>query len=274
MQQAAVIAETWLLGKRVTAADRRPTIASVRRSRHSRLAETVLARDLPRLTRLLRSGASANSVDSEGSTALYRAAVHGWEEGVRLLLRSGADPNQESLAEGEGTPLGAAAAWGYESVARDLLRHGADPNQREDRGYSPLQWACQGGHLAMARVLLAAGADPNLARSAGWPPLHMAAHRGALAVAQLLLDHDADVFVRDDSGRTAFDVAESWLETDVEADLRHRANPQPGETVDCVRSCRPDGTELITIRVTSSGGGRQWEMETGHRQIADLIRAR
>jgi uncharacterized protein len=111
---------------------------------------------------LIRAGADPNRPDAAGSTALYRASVHGSGETVRLLLSSGARPDTESGRGDEGLPLCAAAAWGHDDAVRALLAGGADPTLREDRGegHTALEWAIAGSH-ATTEVLLRAARLPR-----------------------------------------------------------------------------------------------------------------
>lgn len=116
---------------------------------------------------LLRAGAQPDTANTEGSTPLYAASVHGDAAIVRLLLSAGAAPDAESGHGTEGTPLCAAAAWGHLDVVRLLLDHGADPNLREDggTGHSPLDWATKDyrPHPDSAAALVATGARPRVA---------------------------------------------------------------------------------------------------------------
>ncbi|MEU6388002.1 ankyrin repeat domain-containing protein [Streptomyces sp. NPDC046939] len=126
-----------------------------------RLFDAIWAGDVADVRAALRAGAGPGWRNSEGTTVLYAAAVHGAAEIVRLLLVAGADPDAESRGLGaEGTPLCAAACWGHTEAVRELLAHGADPTLREDHGtgWSPLRWAEHGPHPDTVALLTAAGA--------------------------------------------------------------------------------------------------------------------
>ncbi|WP_406410109.1 ankyrin repeat domain-containing protein [Streptomyces halstedii] len=128
-----------------------------------RLFEAVLTGDAMHTKALLRSGASPERRNSDGTTPLYLASVQGEAEIAGLLMKAGASPDTESSGLGsEGTPLCAAACWGHTATIRQLLAHGADPNLREDHGTgkSPLDWANNGPHPDAAEILRAAGAQP------------------------------------------------------------------------------------------------------------------
>ncbi|MEV7075121.1 ankyrin repeat domain-containing protein [Streptomyces sp. NPDC093990] len=126
-----------------------------------RLFEAILSGDAKSAQALLRSGASPERRDADGTTPLYLASVQGEAEVAHLLMEAGACPDTESRGPGsEGTPLCAAACWGHTATVRELLTYGADPNLREDQGagWSPLEWADHEPHPDVAEMLRAAGA--------------------------------------------------------------------------------------------------------------------
>lgn len=128
-----------------------------------RLTAAILGSQITRVASLLRRGAPVNAGDKHCTTPLYKAAVQGETEIVRMLLEVGADPNRESGGEDEGTPLCAAASWGYTEIVRLLLQHGADPNAIETPNKGPmtaLKWATRNGHDDVVAILVEAGADP------------------------------------------------------------------------------------------------------------------
>jgi len=241
------------------------------------LVEAVLAGDTGSVTALLGEGLSPDSRD-EGSTPLYTAAVQGEQALARLLLDAGADPNLRSGDETEGTPLCAAACHGQVEIVRALLAHGADPNLREDESWTPLRWAASHGHEHVARELLAAGADPDVGA-----PLVEAARRGCLGGVNALLEHGADPQVTDTEGRTALDLADEWAGKDVEAELVARVDllvetlehGRKGVEIATRRTPLPNGTELISVQASFPGGRAMGsDLETGHAEIAALLRAR
>ena len=131
--------------------------------------------------------------------------------------------------------------------------------------------------MDVARVLLAAGADPDLCA-----PLTEAARRGSLVVARAVLEHGADPEETDPNGRTALEIAEDIAGKNPESQLLGRV----GVLVDSLERGR-EGAELITNRTPLGNGtellsvkaafpdGRQVgaDMETGHAQIAALLRS-
>ena len=82
-----------------------------------------------------------NTPDSLGWTALHNASAHGFTEGVRYLVETGADVNMSSTDEDGDTPLTLTSYWGYVELVRALLEAGADVNKRDSDGRSPLYYA-------------------------------------------------------------------------------------------------------------------------------------
>lgn len=102
----------------------------------------VRGRDLNWLTFMLNRGARADLQSNDGATALLLAAQIGWREGAERLLASRANPN---LANRQGeTPLIYAVRRFDAPLVRLLMASGADPNQTDSlSGYSALDYARQ-----------------------------------------------------------------------------------------------------------------------------------
>lgn len=98
-----------------------------------------------------------------------------------------------------------------------LLDNGADPNARfRDQGSTPLLYAVKLGRLEEVRLFLDRGAHINDRGYEGKTSLHVAMdrlnenadeHDVIFAIVQELIRHGADISLRDDKKRTAFDVA-------------------------------------------------------------------
>lgn len=145
---------------------------------------------------LLRLGASPNSLDTSGQTALYRASMKS-VEATQLLLSNGADPFQRNE---DGThALHFCAVWGHAARVKRLLDAGVPPDFPECGQYRALPMACSCGHYKAARILLEHGADPNAEDS-----LEKAARHGSALIVRLLLSHGAKKTER------ALEAAQEW----------------------------------------------------------------
>lgn len=238
----------------------------------SRLLDAVANGDMARVAAMLRPGIVLNP--AQGTTPLYRAAVGGHHDIVRLLLEYGADPDQPSGGEEEGLPLCAAACWNHAQTVQALLDGGADPNARERDGWTALLWACANGHLESADILLDAGADPDVADDDGHTPLTLAARFGAYGIVWSLLEHGADPALPDSAGRSALEIARRCSSMDLETVLREEIAAQVGgdHTVVTSRRTGPDGTRLITAQASCpDGGGFTISRQYGHAAIATCL---
>jgi len=98
-------------------------------------------------------------------TALHFLAIEGFDEGVRFLLRRGADTNL--VNEFGDSPLVDVASLGIENMAEMLLRHGADPNAHSPTRDTPLHAAVHSGNARVVKLLLNAGADARYVTDLG-----------------------------------------------------------------------------------------------------------
>jgi ankyrin repeat protein len=194
---------------------------------------------------LLDHGADPNHGNAKGWTPLYLAvknrntensaipgpAAEGGLEFIKLLLESGADPNQRIKAETElhqgmlatwlkeagATPLIRAALSGDLEVARLVLAHGADPSittfdhTTALMAASGVGWAdgfirehSEEETLELIRLLLDLGNSVNAANNAGITALHGAAYKGANRAVQLLVDRGADLAAKDNGADYGF----------------------------------------------------------------------
>jgi hypothetical protein len=87
---------------------------------------------------LLDDGASPNSCNRVGQTALHIAAIWNALDALRCLIKAGADVNAQNSLRGS-TPLHAAASRGSIEAARILIEHGADPLIADESAMLPFQ---------------------------------------------------------------------------------------------------------------------------------------
>ncbi|KAM0492985.1 hypothetical protein ACHAP8_009514 [Fusarium lateritium] len=98
-------------------------------------------------------------VNKDGNDALALAAKHGHLDLCRQLILKGGDANR-ILPNGD-SALYNAINWAHVSCVKLLLKHGADPNQNTN--HRPLYKAVNNNCKELVEVLLRFGADPNLA---------------------------------------------------------------------------------------------------------------
>lgn len=162
----------------------------------------------PSIQFLQTSGRRSNEAPVPGrgklGQDLFLAIDHRDTEGVRGLLKQGADPN--ALNGLEIRPLFLASASYQMDVMQELLKAGAKPDAASTYG-TPLTFAAGSGNLAGASILLGRGANPNTIRSDGISVLMMAANAGNPALVAELIKHKANVSTKDDGGETALSFA-------------------------------------------------------------------
>ncbi|ELR18454.1 chain a, 4ank: a designed ankyrin repeat protein [Acanthamoeba castellanii str. Neff] len=88
--------------------------------------------------------------------------------------------------------------------------HKRDVNVRNEKGQTPLYWACElksDSGVELAALLIKHGADVNLPEDHGFTPLHLAAYIGNVSVVRLLLESGALVNKGNKSQSTALHLA-------------------------------------------------------------------
>ncbi|XP_026474592.1 ankyrin repeat domain-containing protein 54-like [Ctenocephalides felis] len=129
---------------------RGPIILDRRQRRHTcvydsktlrarRLRNAVSLNNLDLVRRLLQTGVSANSSDSQRRSPLHLASCKGYTQMVKLLIEHGADANiKDDLGN---TPLHLAACTNNIEIITLLLDGGADVSSLDNCGRNPLQLA-------------------------------------------------------------------------------------------------------------------------------------
>lgn len=104
-----------------------------------------------------------------------------------------------------------------------LVKSGLSPNQKPYHGLHPLMYACRADktlNVPKVQLLIDLGAEVNAFGPQGRTALHYAARGGNAELCELLCKAGADRHMRDDEGRTPFDVARKFGKTEVESLLR------------------------------------------------------
>ena len=107
-------------------------------------------------------------------------------------------------------------------VIRVLLNHGADVNLVTQNGFDALALAVRADFnnkddtLEVTKLILDSGALVNKRCWNGWTALMQASMQGSAVTVRLLLNHkDIDVHLRDDSGKTALDLARDFCHEEI-----------------------------------------------------------
>ena len=129
----------------------------------------------------------AKSYCPSGATVLHRAANHGNQRAVEVLVQNGADLGAKT-SHGD-TPLHHAVQSRKNEIVGYLLKHGADPSSADCFDETALHMAAQMGGLDIVKILLINGADPNLKDKWGFTALRLAEIWGHKEIIELLQRH-------------------------------------------------------------------------------------
>ena len=158
----------------------------------SPVADAAMRGDIEGVRTLLREGADVNAAQGDGMTALHWSALNGDLKTLNVLLYAGA--TTESLTRvGAYTPLHLASSRGHGAVVARLLEAGSKPGVSTTTGVQPLHLAAQAGNPEAVTALLAKGADINARDTThGRTPLVFAASQGRVDAMKVLLAKGAD----------------------------------------------------------------------------------
>jgi ankyrin repeat protein len=168
------------------------------------------------------SGETPRSVPDARAARMMEEIRNGDRQALKKALSQ--DPKAANLkGPGGSTPLMYAALYGDADSVRLLLKSGADPNLRNDAGATALMWATDDPERT--RLLLESGADANARSDDGRTPLLIAAGRvGSGAVVKLLLDHGANPSVTGPRGSALAEAAYNADETALRMLIEHGAD--------------------------------------------------
>ncbi len=172
------------------------------------LPAAAMVGDAGAVQRLLDLGLPIDAIDSQGCSALLRAAGGGQLGVVEILLQRGADTGR-AAATGA-TALSAAVSMRHPQIVEQLLAHGAQVDQPLSSGVTPLMLAAALGLPEMVARLLAHRADLQRRDERGLGALHCAANyafqgrerQRVLALIDTLLLSGADADVASNNGQT------------------------------------------------------------------------
>ena len=152
------------------------------------------------------------------ATLLQYASNLGSVDAVDALLDADADPNV--CDQEDNCPLMDASENGHVQIVRKLLDKKADINLTGIMGRTALFYACTFDRQDVVTVLLDAKADPNICDFEGQSPLMEASRNGYIKIIQKLLVNNADIFKKNNDGKTALSLA---VRRDCRALLMHHS---------------------------------------------------
>ena len=169
--------------------------SNVRGSGPSPLYYAALLGFVEPIKQLLRLDYDINALGGKYGTALVAASSNSHEVVARVLVEKGADVNCYGGSV-FGSPLEAACYSGCEPIIHLLIQKGADVNSQRKNHDTALQRVCQFGHESQVLLLLESGANVNAYGGGYGYALAAASERGHFAIVDLLLKHGANVNAR------------------------------------------------------------------------------
>ncbi|HVQ17170.1 MAG TPA: ankyrin repeat domain-containing protein, partial [Vicinamibacterales bacterium] len=165
-----------------------------------------------RLLLLVLLGAGVSAQTDPTRDAIFAAIRRGSVADAERLLKTGASSN---IVDADGTPvLMAATLFGDADLVKLLLDRGADPNRAGVGGTTALMWAVP--NLQKVRLLLDRGAQVNARSETDRTALLIAAsYPRTVEVVRLLLDRGADIRAQDRANATALALAVRSADVDV-----------------------------------------------------------
>ncbi|CAJ0945471.1 unnamed protein product, partial [Mesorhabditis belari] len=159
------------------------------------------------LLALVGGGAHIDFRNSEGQTAMHKAAFLSSVENVKTLLELGASPNYRD-------PIGLTPLY-YNMLTTDsndlvgemLLSEAADIGVTDMHGNHEIHQACKNGLIKHVEHLLYYGADVDAENVNGNSPLHVCAVNNRPECARVLLFRGANHLSANKQGQTALHVA-------------------------------------------------------------------
>ena len=234
------------------------------RSSNTPLGEAVCTGDIPMFHFLRSSGASLETKNMTGETALFAALrKENASELVAFLLNEGSDPKVRShdqtpaifpavvkvktnileMFSSKGAEFGVlgsqnetALHWAMEPHLLDtsswlLALNVIDVNAKDTEGRTALLMAAALGYVEHSTLLLDHHANIEISDSSSTTPLIIAAAEGHLKIFQLLLDRGANINAKDEKGRDSLSyAAHNGFEEVVKLLLAFKADPNTVDT--------------------------------------------
>lgn len=152
-----------------------------------------------------------NARNAKSFTALHYAAIGGWIEMVRFLLKNGADANPRASIENRlWTPNHFAAKHGHLEIVQELLNAGVAREFKTSFGLTIFHIAAENGHTEIVKFLLQGGInkdDKTVIENYEMTPLHYAVIGGHQNTTLALLEAKVNREAATTNGETALIIA-------------------------------------------------------------------
>lgn len=149
--------------------------------------------------------ANINARNEDKDTALHFAVIGNDAETVNILIEKGA--NIEARNNDGETPLFVAAIGDDGAALTSLIKKGAVMETEDISKRTALEAAISRGYVNATQILLANGLDPNMKDAKSRTSLHLAVSTGSLELVELLLKYKVSINIPDSNGRTALHEA-------------------------------------------------------------------
>jgi ankyrin repeat protein len=156
----------------------------------------------------VKYNANVNHLDRSAMAAIHKAVIHDRPECVQELMEAKTDPNVIYMGD---TPLSIAARHNRERICRILLSYReTNINHRNDQGGTPLHFACAAiaDSILCIEMMIQRGAKVNVQDHKKNTPAMVAAFFNKPKILQYLIDEGADMTLRNNEEKDAFDVAD------------------------------------------------------------------
>lgn len=127
------------------------------------------------------------------SFLLHDLAFGGHKEKLELILKTGINPNEKTLAKQ--SPLHSACSTNQFECAKLLLQYGVNKNFQNCYGDTPLHISVEQGNFEIIKLLLNQNVDLNIVNNHNETPLLCACRYGYLSIAHLLVAKGAHLWV-------------------------------------------------------------------------------
>lgn len=167
------------------------------------LMKAALYNKLSSVNALLIAGNQVNAQNKYGGTALTVAASNGFNDVVAQLLNKGADADLRTQSGNSALIL--AAAKNYANVCTTLLSYDAFTEFENENSVFALYAAADANHQETLTAMLSSryNVDIDYQNSKGLTSLMVASDRGHLEAVKILLNKNADFTLEDNNGDTA-----------------------------------------------------------------------